>query len=97
MKKTIVKCGLAVLLVLLLCLATWAVRDYADRRQCVCSMLTTEEQTFPIDDRLFRVCEKDTMRSGVFMVMQTVCDHRKRLHLTVMPDEGIFRGYIPAK
>ena len=56
----------------LLCslIVLWA-RDYADRQQCVCSILTTEEQTYAIDDRLYRVCEKDTMNSGTFMIVRT--------------------------
>ena len=94
MNHTVRKVILAGSAVLLCCLiAVWA-RGYADRRQCVCSVLTTEEQTYTIDDRLYRVCEKDTMDSGTFMIVRTTCDHGKRLHLTVMPDEGIFKGYI---
>ena len=58
-------------------------------------MLTTTEETFTIDDRFYRVCEKDTLNSGTFMIVRTTCDHNKQLHLTVYPDEGIFKGYIP--
>ena len=94
MKHAARRITLASMVVLLLCLiAVWA-RDYADRRQCVCSILTTEEQTYAIDDRLYRVCEKDTMNSGTFMIVRTTCDHGKNLHLTVMPDEGIYKGYV---
>jgi hypothetical protein len=87
----VILAGIAVLLCYLI--AFWAC-GYADRRQCVCSILTTEEQTHAIDDRLYRVCEKDTMSSGTFMIVRTTCDHGKRLHLTVMPDEGTYQGYI---
>lgn|GEM_PF-5887539 len=94
MKQAACRITLSVMVVLLLCLiAVWA-RGYADRRQCVCSILTTEEQTYTIDDRLYRVCEKDTMDSGTFMIVRTTCDHGKRLHLTVMPDEAIYKGYV---
>ena len=50
--------------------------------------------TYAIDERLYRVCEKDTMSSGTFMLVRTTCNHGMRLQLTVMPDEGIFKGYI---
>jgi len=94
LKQAACRITLSVMVVLLLCLiAVWA-RGYADRRQCVCSILTTEEQTYTIDDRLYRVCEKDTMDSGTFMIVRTTCDHGKRLHLTVMPDEAIYKGYV---
>ena len=89
--RKVILAGIAVLLCSLIVL--WA-RDYADRRQCVCSILTTEEQTYAIDDRLYRVCEKDTMNSGTFMIVRTTCDHGNRLHLTVMPDEAIYKGHV---
>lgn len=91
-KKSIIACTVA--LIALACAAIPGIRVYADRRNCVCSMLTTTEETFTIDDRLYRVVEQDTMKSGVFMVVRTTCDHEKQLHLTVYPDEGIFKGYI---
>ena len=89
--RKVILVGIAVLLCCLIVL--WA-HGSADRRQCVCSILTTEEQTYTIDDRLYRVCEKDTMNSGTFMIVRTTCDHGKNLHLTVMPDEGIYKGYV---
>lgn len=91
-KKSII--ALTVVLIALACAAIPGIRDYADRRNCVCSMLTTTEETFTIDDRLYRVVEQDAMKSGVFMVVRTTCDHGKNLHLTVFPDEGEFKGYI---
>lgn len=94
MKHVARRITLAGIVVLLLCLISVWARDYADRRQCVCSILTTEEQTYAIDDRLYIVCEKDTMNSGTFMIVRTTCDHGKHLHLTVMPDEAIYKGYV---
>lgn len=94
MKRMLLKASAAVCLVLAVCVISICVREYRDRQQCVCSMLTEEEQTFSIDDRLYRVCERDTMKSGVFMYVRTSCDHGRNLHLTVFPDEGIFKGYI---
>ena len=94
MNHAVRKVILAGIAVLLCCQITFWARGYADRRQCVCSILTTEEQTYAIDDRLYRVCEKDTMNSGTFMIVRTTCDHGMRLHLTVMPDEAIYKGYV---
>ena len=94
MKRILLKAALAACAVLAICAGMLCIREYQDRQQCVCSMLTEEEQTFSIDDRLYRVCEKDTMKSGVFMYVRTSCDHGKNLHLTVFPDEDIFKGFI---
>ena len=94
-RKSISVC--MVVLLALACAAIPGIRDYVDRRNCVCSMLTTAEETFTIDDRLYRVVEQDTMKSGVFMVVRTTCDHNKQLHLTVYPDEGIFKGSVIAE
>lgn len=92
--KKISTIAFAVILFALACAAVPGIRDYADRRSCVCSMLTTTEETFAIDERLYRVVEQDTMKSGVFMTVRTTCDHGRRLLLTVYPDEGLFKGYI---
>ena len=94
MNHAVRKVILSVIAVLLCCLIVLWARGYADRRQCVCSILTTEDQTYVIDNRLYRVCEKDTLNSGTFMIVRTTCDHGKNLHLTVMPDEGIYKGYV---
>ena len=94
MNHAVRKVILSVIAVLLCCLIVLWARGYADRRQCVCSILTTEDQTYAIDNRLYRVCEKDTLNSGTFMIVRTTCDHGKNLHLTVMPDEGIYKGYV---
>ena len=94
MKRILLIAALAVCIALAISAGILCAREYRDRQQCVCSMLTEEEQTFSIDDRLYRLCEKDTMKSGVFMYVRTSCDHGKNLHLTVFPDEGKFKGYI---
>ena len=83
-----------VVLFALACAAVPGIRNYADCRNCVCSMLTTTEKTFVIDERLYRVVEQDTMKSGVFMTVRTTCDHGRRLLLTVYPDEGLFKGSV---
>ena len=94
MKRILLIAALAACIALAACAGMLCIREYQDRQQCVCSLLTEEEQTFSIDDRLYRVCERDTMKSGVFMYVRTSCDHGKNLHLTVFPDEDIFKGYI---
>lgn len=94
MKRILIIAALPACIALAVCIGILCACEYQDRQQCVCSMLTEEEQTFSIDDRLYRLCERDTMKSGVFMYVRTSCDHGRNLHLTVFPDEGIFKGYI---
>lgn len=67
---------------------------YKDWRGCVCSVLSSTEQTFPIDERLYRVYEQDAIRSGTFAIVRTKCDHGKRIVLTVQPDMEIYSGYV---
>lgn len=74
--------------------AVLGVLAYKDWRGCICSILSNTEQTFPIDERLYRVCEENSLRSGTFAIVRTKCDHEKAIHLTVYPDEGILSGYI---
>lgn len=74
--------------------AIMGVLAYKDWRGCICSVLTSTEQTHPIDERLYRVYEQEAMRSGTFAIVRTKCEHGKAIHLTVYPDEGIFSGYI---
>ena len=67
---------------------------YKDWRGCVCFVLSSTEQTLPIDERLYRVYEQDAMRSGTFAIVRTTCDHGKAIHLTVYPDEGTYKAYL---
>lgn len=94
MKKNLVLIAIACSLLLLICISIITYNSYIDRQGCACSILTAKEQTFTIDDRLYRVCEKDTMSAGTFMYVRTECDHGKRLHLTVHPDQGIYTGFL---
>lgn len=53
----------------LLCLAIWYAmmingREYYDRKECVCSVLTSEEQTLEIDERLNQVYTKSIKTWG---------------------------------
>ena len=74
--------------------AIMGVLAYKDRGGCVCSVLTSTEQTLPLDERLYRVYEQDSLRSGTFAIVRTKCDHGKAIHMTVYPDEGIYRGCL---
>lgn len=72
--------------------AIMGVLAYKDWRGCICSDLTSTEQTHPIDERLYRVYEQEALRSGTFAIVRTKCDHGKAIHLTVYPDEGVYKG-----
>ena len=52
-------------------------------------VLPYQDQTLPIDERLYRVYEQEALRSGTFAIVRTKCDHGKAIHLTVYPDERI--------
>ncbi|MDO4355480.1 MAG: hypothetical protein Q4E13_03065 [Clostridia bacterium] len=93
--KKISSIAVTAVLLALIYAAIPAIKAYTERQKCICSMLTSVEETYPVDDRLYRVIEKDTIQSGVFMMIRTSCDHGVDLHLTVYPDEGFFKGYIP--
>lgn len=67
---------------------------YKDWRGCVCSVLSSTEQTFPIDERFYRVCEEDTLHSGTFAIIRTTCDHGHTLSLRASADSGTYIGYI---
>ena len=61
---------------------------YLEKKDCLCSMLTVEEKTYPIDERLSRVIDPNTVNSGTFAIFTTFCDHRVRMRLIVTPDVG---------
>ena len=74
--------------------AILGVLAYKDWRGCVCSVLSSTEQTLPIDERFYKVCEEDTLRSGTFAIIRTKCDHGNTLYLTAYPDEGVYIGRL---
>lgn len=92
--RAVLRCIFLITIAIFAYLTLTFVHYQSDRASCVCSFLSTTEQTYAIDERLYRVCEKDTMSSGTFMLVRTTCNHGMRLQLTVMPDKGIFKGYI---
>lgn len=67
---------------------------YKDWRGCICSVLTSTEQTLPIDERLYRVYEQDALRSGTFTIIRTTCDHKVEMLLRISPDECQFTGKL---
>jgi len=67
---------------------------YLETKDCLCSMLTVEEKTYPIDERLSRVIDPNTVNSGTFAIFTTFCDHRVRMRLTVYPDAGTYKGCL---
>ena len=67
---------------------------YFEKQDCICAKLTTEEQEFEIDDRLRAFYEGVDEQTGVFTRFAGPCRHGKSIHLTVFPDEGIYRGMI---
>ena len=83
----------------LLCLAIWCAmmineREYCDRKECVCSVLTSEEQTLKIDERLNQVCRIENMSPGTFTIISMQCDHEYRLWLKIDKDAGTYQGRI---
>jgi hypothetical protein len=67
---------------------------YKDWRGCICSVLTSTEQTLPIDEKLYRVYEQDALRSGTFTIVRTKCDHNVEMLLRISPDECQFTGKL---
>ena len=67
---------------------------YLETKDCLCSMLTIDERTYPIDERLSRVIDPNTVNSGTFAIFTTFCDHRVRMRLTVYPDDGTYKGCL---
>ena len=67
---------------------------YLETKDCLCLVLTAEENTYPIDERLSSVIDLNTVNSGTFAIFTTFCDHRVRMRLIVDPDAGTYRGYL---
>lgn len=67
---------------------------YLETKDCLCSVLTTEEKTYPIDERLSSVIDPNTVHEGTFAIFTTFCDHRVRMRLIVNPDAGTYKGCL---
>ncbi len=68
--------------------------SHADRKNCICSILTADKQTFPIDSLLYRVFEKDALKPGTLRIVRTKCAHGENICLCIMPDESKYTGYL---
>lgn len=94
MKKYIVMRGAVLLLITGIFI--WAIYHlswYYETQDCLCSVLTTESKTYPLDERLFSVAERGMLISGTFTRLTTSCPHGALIRLTVYPDEGTYSGY----
>ena len=67
MKRILLKAALAACAVLAICAGMLCIREYQDRQQCVCSMLTEEEQTFSLQYRTASMVLLMPPRSGVLI------------------------------
>jgi len=67
---------------------------YQDRQSCVCSVLSYEIQTFPIDARLDRVYPLESLNPETFSIISTKCNHGYRLWLKIDKYAGIYQGKI---
>lgn len=67
---------------------------YLETKDCLCSILTVNEKTYPIDERLSSVIDPSTVNSGTFAIFTTFCDHRVRMRLTVYPDDRTYIGCL---
>ena len=65
---------------------------YLETRDCPCSVLSYQEETYPIDEKLDRIVSRDSLNSGTFLLVTTTCDHGVRMQLTVYNDNGTYRG-----
>ena len=85
--------------IVLLCFAIWyaimiSSREYLNRKKCVCSLLTSEEQTLEIDERLDQMCRIEDMSPGTFAIISMQCEHEYQLWLKIDKDAGIYQGRI---
>lgn len=68
--------------------------SYIEKQDCICALLTAEEQEFIIDDRLRSFHEGVDQQSGVFIRSSGPCRHGKIINLTIYPDNGIYKGKV---
>ena len=84
---SIVFCTAAVIYILVINLFA-----YLETRDCPCSVLSYQEETYPIDEKLDRIISRDSLHTGSFMLVTTTCDHGVRMQLTINYDSGTYRG-----
>ena len=84
---SIVFCTAAVIYILVINLFA-----YLETRDCPCSVLSYQEETYPIDEKLDRIVSRDSLNSGTFLLVTTTCDHGVHMQLTIYNDNGTYRG-----
>ena len=84
---SIVFCTAAVIYILVINLFA-----YLETRDCPCSVLSYQEETYPIDEKLDRIVSRDSLKTGTFSLITTTCDHGVRMQLTIYNDNGTYRG-----
>ena len=72
-------------------------QTYLDKQQCLCSILSTQRTTRPIDSHLMQIYSITPESPSRFAVIRTMCDHRQILELTIYPAEGVYVGRILSK
>ena len=65
---------------------------YLETRDCPCSVLSSQEDTYPIDEKLDRIISRDSLNTGTFLLVTTTCEHGVRMQLIIYCDSGIYRG-----
>ena len=84
---SIVFCTAAIIYILVINLFA-----YLETRDCPCSVLSYQEETYPIDEKLDRIVSRDSLNSGTFLLVTTTCDHGVHMQLTIYNDNGTYRG-----
>ena len=69
-------------------------REYYDRKKCICSVLTSEEQTLEIDERLNQICRIEDISFGTFAIISMQCKHEYRMWLKIDKDARTYQGKI---
>lgn len=67
---------------------------YRDKKECLCSTLTYQEQSRQFDEQLERVVDIGTLNTGTFSVILTTCSHGKRMQLVVHVDEKVYKATL---
>ena len=71
-----------------------SIGTYQDRQSCICSVLSDELQTFPIDAQLDRVYPLENLNPETFSIISTKCNHGYRLWLKIDKYAGIYQGKL---
>ena len=64
------------------------------RSNCMCSILTHQEERYPITSHLNSIWDISSADEGIFIRLIVTCEHGKRIYATIYPDEGYYTGYM---